>query len=278
MLEQLQGLYALMTFKDIIDIVVVAFFLYKVYIMMKGTRASTLIKGLAVLVLFSICCRWANLHVMSWLLDKGMTMILVALPVLFQPELRRALDQIGRGSIWGKHSGLNDAELTKLVDEVGDAVKVMSRDKVGALMVFERATGLAERIETGIMIDGLVSNGLIQNIFVKDTPLHDGGVIIRGNRIVATNCILPLTDNRNLSQELGTRHRCAIGMSEQSDAIIVVVSEETGTISIARNGELFRYLSVADMKNMLLDSLAKTDSKVKEGIQGKANALWGKRK
>lgn len=278
MLEQLKSLYAVMTFKDIIDIVVVSFFLYKVYIMMKGTRASALLKGLGVLVVFSICCRWANLHVMTWLLDKGMTMILVALPVLFQPELRRALDQIGRGSIWAQHSGLNDAEIGKLVDEVGNAVKVMSRDKVGALLVFERTTGLAERIETGIMIDGLVSNGLIQNIFVKDTPLHDGGVIIRGNRVVATNCILPLTDNRNLSQELGTRHRCAIGMSEQSDAIVVVVSEETGTISIARNGELYRYLSVADMKNMLMDGLAKADSKLKEDVQGKAASLWGRRK
>lgn len=123
-------------------------------------------------------------------------------------------------------------------------------------MVFERATGLAERIETGVPIDGLVSSGLLQNIFVKDTPLHDGAVVIRGNRVVAACCLLPLTENRNLSQELGTRHRAAIGMSEQSDAMILVVSEETGTISIARNGELMRYLTVDDVKEILRTAIS----------------------
>ena len=180
-----------------------------------------------------------------------MTVIMVALPVVFQPELRRALEQIGRGKLFHKGSELDEQELEEMLDAVAHATKVMSKNKVGALMVFERATGLAERIETGVPIDGLVSSGLLQNIFVKDTPLHDGAVIIRGNRVVAACCLLPLTENRNLSQELGTRHRAAIGMSEQSDAMILVVSEETGTISIARNGELMRYLTVDDVKEIL---------------------------
>ena len=141
-------------------------------------------------------------------------MIMVALPVVFQPELRRALEQIGRGKLFRKGSELDEQELDAMLDDVANATKVMSKSKVGALMVFERATGLVERIETGVPIDGVVSSGLIQNIFVKDTPLHDGAVIIRGNRIVAACCLLPLTENRNLSQELGTRHRAAIGMSE----------------------------------------------------------------
>ena len=251
MMIQLQGLLSTITFLDIIDIVVVAYFLYRLFLMLKNTRAATLGKGLMVLIGFTLICRWLNLHVISWLLEKSMTVIMVALPVVFQPELRRALEQIGRGKLFHKGSELDEQELEEMLDAVAHATKVMSKNKVGALMVFERATGLAERIETGVPIDGLVSSGLLQNIFVKDTPLHDGAVIIRGNRVVAACCLLPLTENRNLSQELGTRHRAAIGMSEQSDAMILVVSEETGTISIARNGELMRYLTVDDVKEIL---------------------------
>ena len=250
MMIQLQGLLSTITFLDVIDIVVVAYFLYRLFLMLKNTRAATLGKGLMVLIGFTLICRWLNLHVISWLLEKSMTVIMVALPVVFQPELRRALEQIGRGKLFHKGSELDEQELEEMLDSVAHATKVMSKNKVGALMVFERATGLAERIETGVPIDGLVSSGLLQNIFVKDTPLHDGAVVIRGNRVVAACCLLPLTENRNLSQELGTRHRAAIGMSEQSDAMILVVSEETGTISIARNGELMRYLTVDDVKEI----------------------------
>ena len=255
MFIQLQGLLSSITILDIIDIVVVAYFLYRVYLMLKNTHAATLFKGLMVLALFMIICRWMNLHVISWLLEKSMTIIMVALPVVFQPELRRALEQIGRGRLFHKRSELDEQELEDMLDNVADAVRIMGAHKVGALIVFERNSGLAERIETGVAIDGLVSSGLLQNIFVKDTPLHDGAVIVRGNRIMAASCLLPLTENRNLSQELGTRHRAAIGLSEQSDAVIVVVSEETGTISVARNGEIMRYLTVDDVKEILRKSI-----------------------
>lgn len=252
---QLQGLLSSITILDVIDIAVVAYFLYRVYLMLKNTHAATLFKGLMVLALFMIICRWMNLHVISWLLEKSMTIIMVALPVVFQPELRRALEQIGRGRLFHKRSELDEQELEDMLDNVADAARVMGKNKVGALIVFERNSGLAERIETGVAIDGLVSSGLLQNIFVKDTPLHDGAVIVRGNRIMAACCLLPLTENRNLSQELGTRHRAAIGLSEQSDAVIVVVSEETGTISVARNGEIMRYLTVDDVKEILRKSI-----------------------
>lgn len=255
MFIQLQGLLSSITILDIIDIVVVAYFLYRVYLMLKNTHAATLFKGLMVLALFMIICRWMNLHVISWLLEKSMTIIMVALPVVFQPELRRALEQIGRGRLFHKRSELDEQELEDMLDNVADAARIMGKNKVGALIVFERNSGLAERIETGVAIDGLVSSGLLQNIFVKDTPLHDGAVIVRGNRIMAASCLLPLTENRNLSQELGTRHRAAIGLSEQSDAVIVVVSEETGTISVARNGEIMRYLTVDDVKEILRKSI-----------------------
>lgn len=275
MIVQLQGLLATIGILDIIDIVVVAYFLYRVYLMLKNTRAATLVKGLLVLVGFMIICRAVNLHVISWLLEKSMTVIMVALPVVFQPELRRALEQIGRGKLFRKGSELDEQELNAMLDDVANATKAMSASKVGALMVFERATGLVERIETGVPIDGVVSSGLIQNIFVKDTPLHDGAVIIRGNRIVAACCLLPLTENRNLSQELGTRHRAALGMSEQSDAMVLVVSEETGAISIARNGELMRYLTVEDVKAILRNSIIQPHAAVKDNLLDKIKGMLG---
>lgn len=275
MIVQLQGLVATIGILDIIDIVVVAYFLYRLYLMLKNTRAATLVKGLLVLVAFMIVCRTLNLHVISWLLEKSMTVIMVALPVVFQPELRRALEQIGHGKLFRKGSELDEQELDAMLEDVAAATKVMSKAKVGALMVFERATGLVERIETGVPIDGLVSSGLIQNIFVKDTPLHDGAVVIRGNRIVAACCLLPLTENRNLSQELGTRHRAAIGISEQSDAMVLVVSEETGAISIARNGELMRYLTVEDVKEILRNAIIQPHVAVKDNLLDKIKGMFG---
>ena len=275
MIVQLQGLVSTIGILDIIDSVVVAYFLYRVYLMLKNTRAATLVKGLLVLVGFMIICRTLNLHVISWLLEKSMTVIMVALPVVFQPELRRALEQIGRGKLFRKGSELDEQEINAMLDAIASATKAMSASKVGALMVFERATGLVERIETGVPIDGLVSSGLIQNIFVKDTPLHDGAVIIRGNRVVAACCLLPLTENRNLSQELGTRHRAAIGLSEQSDAMVLVVSEETGAISIARNGELMRYLTVDDVKDILRNAIVQPHVAGKDSLLDKIKGMLG---
>ena len=270
MLIQIQGLLSTIGILDVIDIAVVAYFLYTLYHMLIHTRAATLIKGLLILRIILMCSKWANLHVISWLLEKGMTVILVALPVVFQPELRRALEQIGR-SRWLSKGGneLDDAEVNDVLNAVTNASVDMSRRKVGALMVFERNTGLEERIETGIAIDGILSEALLLNIFEKDTPLHDGAVIIRGNRIVAATCLLPLTENRNLSRELGTRHRAALGVTEQSDAIVVVVSEETGTISIARNGELMRYLHGDDVREILSDALFAKSNTAKDNLIGK---------
>ena len=275
MIVQLQGLLATIGILDIIDIVVVAYFLYRLFLMLKNTRAATLVKGLLVLVVFTIACRWLNLHVISWLLEKSMTVIMVALPVVFQPELGRALEQIGRGNLFHKSSELDEQELESMLESVALATKAMSKSKVGALMVFERNTGLVERIETGVPIDGIVSSGLIQNIFVKDTPLHDGAIIIRGNRVMAACCLLPLTENRNLSQELGTRHRAAIGMSEQSDAMVLVVSEETGTISIARNGDLMRYLTVNDVKEILRTAIFRPHTSSKDSMPEWLRGLIG---
>ncbi|MBO5993330.1 MAG: diadenylate cyclase CdaA [Acidaminococcaceae bacterium] len=251
MLEQLQALGRTIGILDVIDTGLVAIFLYRIYIMLKNTRAAALVKGLMVVAALVIVSKWLNLHVINWILEKAMTMVMVALPVVFQPELRRALEQIGRGRLFRKRVELDEAELNDMIEAVANAAVIMGQRKIGALIVFERAVGLEERIETGIKIDGLVTDSLLLNIFEKDTPLHDGAVIIRGNRIIAASCLLPLTDARGLSQELGTRHRAAIGISEQSDALVVVVSEETGTVSVTRNGEIYRYLRREDVIDML---------------------------
>ncbi|MBR1512147.1 MAG: diadenylate cyclase CdaA [Acidaminococcaceae bacterium] len=255
MLEQFQTLGKTIGILDVIDTGLVAFFLYRIYIMLKNTRAAALAKGLAVLAALVLVSKWLNLHVINWILEKSMTMLMVALPVVFQPELRRALEQIGRGRLFRKRVELDEAELIDMIEAVANAVMIMGQRKIGALIVFERAVGLEERIETGVKIDGLVTDSLLLNIFEKDTPLHDGAVIIRGNRIIAASCLLPLTEARELSQELGTRHRAAIGISEQSDALVVVVSEETGTISVTRNGEIYRYLRREDVVDMLQSAI-----------------------
>lgn len=265
MLLQIQGIVKTIGILDVIDTALVAYFLYRIYLMLKHTRAAALVKGLIVLVFLMVLSRWLNLHVINWILEKLMTVVMIALPVVFQPELRRALEQIGRGRLFHKTTELDEQELEEVIGAVTSAAVVMSQRKVGALIVFERETGLEERIETGVQIDGLVSDSLLLNIFEKDTPLHDGAVIIRGKRIVAASCLLPLTDARNLSQELGTRHRAALGISEQSDAIVLVVSEETGTISLAKNGELLRYLQADDVKELLRAGIM-TQLKPKEGL------------
>ncbi|MBQ3540960.1 MAG: diadenylate cyclase CdaA [Phascolarctobacterium sp.] len=279
MLIQIQGLLATIGILDIVDIAVVAYFLYTLYQILKNTRAATLVKGLLILLIIMMGSRWMNLHVITWLMEKSMTVILVALPVVFQPELRRALEQIGRGKWFHKGgSELDETEFETMLSNVTNATVAMSRRKLGALMVFERNTGLEERIETGTAVDGLLSEALLLNIFEKDTPLHDGAVIIRGKRIVAASCLLPLTENRNLSQDLGTRHRAGIGVSEQSDAVVLIVSEETGTISIARNGELIRYLHADDVREILRDALFNQGKNVKEAVKEKIKSFKGEKK
>ena len=285
MLEQFQALGRTIGILDVIDTGLVAYFLYRIYITLKNTRAAALVKGLAVLASLVVISKWLNLHVVNWLLEKSMTMLMVALPVVFQPELRRTLEQIGRGRLFRKQIELDEAELNDMIEAVANAAMIMGQRKVGALIVFERAVGLEERIETGVKIDGLVTDSLLLNIFEKDTPLHDGAVIIRGNRIVAASCLLPLTDARGLSQELGTRHRAAIGISEQSDALVVVVSEETGTVSVTRNGEIYRYLRRDDVVDMLQSAIAQHHNitlkqfvreKIEEYRNGRNNAKEGK--
>ncbi len=248
---QLHGILSTIGPLDIVDILIVAAILYKIYEMLQDTRAITLVKGLIVLFTVTVICSWLNLHVISWLLQKSAGVLVVALPIVFQPELRRALEHLGQGKFFGKNSSLDETEARAVVDELVKAAKNLSATKTGALLVIEREMKLNDVSATGIHIDGLITADFLMNVFIPNTPLHDGAAVIRGKRLIAAGCLLPLTENRGLSTELGTRHRAAIGLSEQCDALIVVVSEETGTISVAENGHIMRHLDSDTLRAVL---------------------------
>ncbi|HCB92546.1 MAG TPA: TIGR00159 family protein [Selenomonas sp.] len=271
--SQLHGILFTIGILDVIDIIIVAVILYRIYEMLEDTRAITLVKGLLILLSMTVFCSWLNLHVMTWLLQKTLTLLFVALPIVFQPELRRALGHLGEGHFLGKSVFLDDDEARSIVGELAKAAKNLSATKTGALIVIERKMKLNDVSATGIGIDALVTSEFIQNVFVPNTPLHDGAAIIRGKRLIAAGCLLPLTDNRGLSTELGTRHRAAIGLSEQCDAIVLVVSEETGTISIAEDGHIMRHLNIDTLKELLLPAFeAPKMTGIKDIILG-----WGKK-
>ena len=248
---QFSSLIETFRFLDFIDIMTVAVAIYFVYKQLKDTRAVSLLKGLLVLAFINVVSHTLNLYVINWILQQGMTVLLFALPVVFQPELRRALEQLGRGRIFNRAQNVSEAEMDSAINEVMAAARVMSREHTGALMVFEREVGLGDYIDTGILVDAKLSRELIKNIFVPGTPLHDGAMIIRNGRIMAVGCLLPLTEDRTLSTELGTRHRAAIGLSEQADCVVVVVSEETGKISYTYGGHIYRHLPEDQIKEAL---------------------------
>ena len=265
------GILSTITFLDVLDIFIVAAILYKVYEMLQDTRAITLVKGVLVLLGVTILCSWLELHVMSWLLQKSVTLLFVALPIVFQPELRRALEHLGQGKFLGPSVMLDDDEARSVVNELARAVKVLSTNKIGALLVIERDMGLNDISATGIQIDGLITADFLMNVFIPNTPLHDGAAVIRGKRLIAAGCLLPLTENRSLSTELGTRHRAAIGLSEQCDALIVVVSEETGTVSVAENGHIMRHLDMDRLKAVLRPAFVAPEAGFKDMIRNWRN-------
>lgn len=244
-----------------IDIMLVAYVIYKAMMIIKGTRAVQLIKGLAVLILVSLISNWMGLKAVAWMLAIVQSVLVVALPVVFQPELRRALERLGRGKFFARPMVmLNTEALENMLNEVIRAVRMIAKSNLGALIILEREIGVNDYIETGIKIDGLVSAEFLANIFIPKSPLHDGAVIIRGDRIIAASCFLPLSENPNLSKELGTRHRAGLGLTEQSDAIAIIVSEETGVISVAEEGRLTRYLDESTLKEILSKRLQTKDA------------------
>ncbi len=239
---------------DIVDILVVTFIIYKILQFIKQSRAQQLVKGILILVALFAIASLLNLHTLYWLLSSTLTIGVFALIVIFQPELRRALEIMGRSKIMrGGIGTFNDDRAHQVVDEFTKAVKEFSDTKTGALIVIEREIPLKNIIDTGTIVDAAISAQLLGNIFYEGAPLHDGAAIIRRDRVHAAGCVLPLTENKELNKNLGTRHRAGLGISEESDAIVVIVSEETGTISIAMEGDLTRHISMKRLEETLLD-------------------------
>ena len=258
---QLKGIISTISLHDAVDILIVAVILYKLCEMLQGTRAVTLIKGILVILVFTMVCNWLELHAVYWLLQSSLTLLFVALPVVFQPELRRTLEHLGQGGFFGAAGLMNEEEVRSVVNQLDDAVMRLSAKKIGALLVIEKNMGLNDICASGVQIDGLVTADFLMNVFIPNTPLHDGAAVIRGKRLIAAGCLLPLTEDRSLSTELGTRHRAAIGLSEQCDAMIIVVSEETGTVSIAEDGHIIRHLDSNMLKEYLRGIFVPKNSK-----------------
>lgn len=237
---------------DVLDILIVAFIVYKVLGFIRETRAEQLAKGLVILVVITLLSRLLHLYTLNWILSGVMTVGLVALVVIFQPELRRALEHLGRSRFVNVLDGVDKEEAKRMVLEMVEAIDNMSSSRTGALIVIEGEITLNDIVETGTIIDAAVSTEMIGNIFYEGAPLHDGALIVRGDRLYAAGCVLPLTQNKQLSKELGTRHRAGIGITENSDAMVIIVSEETGVISIAQNGNLTRFVDVKKIEKTLL--------------------------
>lgn len=239
---------------DIIDILIVAVIVYELLLLTRHTRGSALLKGLFLLLVIMVLSSLLGLTSLNWLLLAILQNGALVLVILFQPELRKALERMGRSRILTKGNRRNeDEERDTVISEIVQTVTDLSRRRVGALMVFERQTGLEDVIETGTRLDAEISAPLLENIFEPNTPLHDGAVVIRDDQIMAAACILPLAEASGVSRELGTRHRAALGISENTDAMVVVVSEETGIVSMARDGALKRPLSTDELKDCLND-------------------------
>jgi len=241
-------------FTDVIDVAIVAFVIYKVLGFIRETRALQLVKGLLILVLITVLSDQFNLYTLNWILRNTISLGVIALVIVFQPELRRALEYVGRSKFITPQFAQMDKERVKVITAaIIKAVDFFSTNKIGALIIMERETILNDIAETGTKIDAEISTELLGNIFYAGAPLHDGATIIRGDRVYAAGCVLPLSQSKTLSKDLGTRHRAGIGITENSDAIAIIVSEETGIISIAVDGKLSRFLDIKTVEKTLLN-------------------------
>lgn len=242
---------------SIIDIAVVWYFIYKLFTIVRGTKAVQLINGIFIILIVKGISDLLGLNTLQWMMDQVINYGLLAIIIIFQPELRRALEQLGRGKIFTRVRQKEEEQQEKLVEAIVKASEYMAKRRIGALISIEQETGLNDYIETGIPLNAHVTSELLINIFIPNTPLHDGAVIINNNQIAAAACYLPLSESPLISKELGTRHRAALGISEVTDCITVVISEETGRISLTKNGELHHDLTIDSLREMLKNKLVK---------------------
>ncbi|MFD0769417.1 diadenylate cyclase CdaA [Bacillus sp. CGMCC 1.60114] len=256
---------------SIVDIALVWFVIYKLILVIRGTKAVQLLKGITVIIIVRILSYVFELHTLQWLMDQALTWGFLAIIIIFQPELRRALEQLGRGSLFSRGSNQEEDEQESVVNAVVKATEYMGKRRIGALITMARETGMGDYIETGIPLNANISSELLINIFIPNTPLHDGAVIMQGNTIKAAACYLPLSESPFISKELGTRHRAAMGVSEVTDSLTIVVSEETGQISLTKNGELHRDLKSEQLREMLMKELS-------GNIKESSSSLWNWRR
>ncbi|MDY6037989.1 MAG: diadenylate cyclase CdaA [Eubacterium sp.] len=263
--------------KDVLDILIVALIVYKVLGFIRETRAQQLVKGIFVLVLVFLVSDVLHLYTLNWILRRTMTLGLVALIILFQPELRRGLEYMGRGKfMMNRLNRLNKDKSKAVIDEFVKAAVRCSSTKTGVLIVIEREVSLGDIAESGTIIDAEISAQMIENVFYKGAPLHDGAAIVRGDRLFAAGCVLPLTANQDLNKDLGTRHRAGIGITENSDALTIIVSEENGVISVAKGGKLTRFLDSKGLEKLLLNLYLSHETEEKNPISFIKNVVGGK--
>ncbi|HLR52529.1 MAG TPA: diadenylate cyclase CdaA [Candidatus Avamphibacillus sp.] len=250
------GIDFLNLLRIVIDIGLVWYVLYKLIMLIRGTKAIQLLKGIVVVFVVRLVAFVFDFQTIKWITDQAIDWGFLVIIILFQPELRRALEQLGRGSIFSRASKSEEEIMQQIIDSIVHACNYMAKRRIGALITIERETGVGEYTETGIPLNAELTHQLLTNIFTPNTPLHDGAVIIKGDTIVAAACYLPLSESPFISKELGTRHRAAMGISEVTDAITIVVSEETGYISATKNGELRRDMSGDVLRDYLSDNLS----------------------
>lgn len=242
--------------RTLLDIAIVAYIFYRLLSPIRGSRAEQLLKGLFILLIFSALFSYLELDMVNWILEKLWIVFAITLPIVFQPELRRFLEHLGRGKFFARSTSGDAMESDQVVvNEIIAAVTLMAHKHVGALIVIARETGIDEYLASGTPMDSLISTGLLINIFEPNTPLHDGAVIIKQGRIQSAACFLPLSSNPAIDIRLGTRHRAGLGITEVSDALAIILSEETGAVSVAKEGRLVRYLDEQDLRDRLEDEL-----------------------
>lgn len=244
------GIFNFFRWQDVIDIALVTFIIYKTLTLLAGTRAIQLVKGLLLLIFLSFVAQWLELETFSWLLTQGFSALLIIIPIIFQPELRRILEELGRGNMWRQSKNIKRAEV--IADEVCKGLMYCCAHKIGALVVLQRGTGLKDYWRNSVLLNADITQELIIAIFWPNNPLHDGAMIMDTEKIVSAGCYLPLTENADLSRWLGTRHRAAIGVTEVSDAVSLIVSEERGELSLAINGKINRNVKEEQLKKYLV--------------------------
>ncbi|WP_033827220.1 diadenylate cyclase CdaA [Bacillus andreraoultii] len=255
---------------SVVDILVVWYFIYKIFMIVRGTKAVQLINGIFIILVLRGLSNILGLRTLEWLMEQVIEWGFLAIIIIFQPELRRALEQLGRGRIFTRQRQKEEEKQQQIVNAIVKACDYMAKRRIGALISIAQETGMNDYIETGIPMNAKVTSELLINTFIPNTPLHDGAVIIQNDEIKAAACYLPLSESPFISKELGTRHRAAVGISEVTDSMTVVVSEETGGISLTRNGELHREISLDQLRDMLTDRLVKP-------LEPQApNSIWSK--